>query len=320
MMQLDRITLGRQAKEEGFVRDTFEKVCRLADVLTFIESDSLLVNELALKGGTAVNLMIFDLPRLSVDIDMDFSIDADREKMLEDRSLITERIQKHMAADGYILSQKSKHYHALDSFVYEYENAGGVKDNLKIEINYMLRSHVLPPARQKMKLPWQMGESTVLCVDPIELFAAKVVALLNRTAVRDLYDIYNLQKSGIFGDEEKAMLRKCAVLYNAMTAETTPETFDLDQIDRLTYRQIKTDLLPVLRLGEKFDLEDAQKKTKEYLESFLIPQEEELKFWKEFNRHNYCPELIFSDNDCLERIGHHPMALWKCNKENQKTE
>ena len=33
MMRFDRITLGRQAKELGFVRDTFEKVCRLADVL-----------------------------------------------------------------------------------------------------------------------------------------------------------------------------------------------------------------------------------------------------------------------------------------------
>lgn len=31
MMQLDRLTLGRMAKELGFVRDTLEKVCRLAD-------------------------------------------------------------------------------------------------------------------------------------------------------------------------------------------------------------------------------------------------------------------------------------------------
>ena len=52
MMQFDRISLGRQAKELGFVRDTFEKVCRLADVLTFMESDPLLADCLALKGGS----------------------------------------------------------------------------------------------------------------------------------------------------------------------------------------------------------------------------------------------------------------------------
>ena len=34
-------------------------------------------------------------------------------------------------------------------FVYEYINCGGTKDNLKIEINYMLRCHVLPVARRE---------------------------------------------------------------------------------------------------------------------------------------------------------------------------
>lgn len=71
-MQLDRLTLGRMAKELGFVRDTLEKVCRLADVLKFMEADELLAEAIALKGGTAINLTIFDLPRLSVDIDLDY--------------------------------------------------------------------------------------------------------------------------------------------------------------------------------------------------------------------------------------------------------
>ena len=41
MMQWDRLTLGRMANEMGFQRDTLEKVCRLADVLKFMESDEL---------------------------------------------------------------------------------------------------------------------------------------------------------------------------------------------------------------------------------------------------------------------------------------
>ena len=119
MMQFDRMTLGKKARELGFVRDTFEKVCRLADVLDFIQKDELLSNALALKGGTAINLTIFNLPRLSVDIDMDFSENVPREEMLAIRKQITERISKYMTAAGYHLSQKSKTYHALDSFVYE---------------------------------------------------------------------------------------------------------------------------------------------------------------------------------------------------------
>lgn len=73
MPQFDKITLGRQARELGFVRDTFEKVCRLAEILSFMAQDPVLADSLALKGGTAINLTIFELPRLSVDIDLDFS-------------------------------------------------------------------------------------------------------------------------------------------------------------------------------------------------------------------------------------------------------
>ena len=51
MMQFDRMALGRQAKELGFVRDTFEKVCRLADILKFFEGDDMLSEYLALRGA-----------------------------------------------------------------------------------------------------------------------------------------------------------------------------------------------------------------------------------------------------------------------------
>lgn len=37
-MQLDRLTIGRTAKELGYVRDTLEKVCRLLSVLKFFEN------------------------------------------------------------------------------------------------------------------------------------------------------------------------------------------------------------------------------------------------------------------------------------------
>lgn len=126
MAQFDRLTLGRQAKELGFVRDTFEKVCRLVDVLSLMESDPALRDSLALKGGTAINLVFFDLPRLSVDIDLDFAKNLPRDGMMGEREQITDHIQKYMMAAGYSLSPRSKQYHALDSFVYEYVNAGAL--------------------------------------------------------------------------------------------------------------------------------------------------------------------------------------------------
>ena len=74
------------AKENGFKSETLEKVLRLIDVLNFINKNSDLANYLVLKGGTAINFTIFNLPRLSVDIDLDFSFDGTKEEMLTKRN------------------------------------------------------------------------------------------------------------------------------------------------------------------------------------------------------------------------------------------
>ena len=312
MMQLDRITLGRMAKEMGFVRDTFEKVCRLSEVLKFMETDDLLSKSIALKGGTAINLTIFDLPRLSVDIDLDYCKDVTRETMLADRDVITDKINKYMSANGYVLSPKSKTYHALDSFVYEYMNSGGIRDNLKIEINYMLRCHVLPITRREVNLPWSQDRLTVLSVAPLEIFASKTVALLARTAPRDLYDMHNMVKYRLFDESEEDMLRKCTVFYSAIGAEKPPEKFELDHIGAVSAQQIKRELNPVLRKGEKFDLKLVQKEVRDYLESVMIPTKTEEKFWRAFAEGDYCPELVFEEGRKLQNVLKHPMALWKC--------
>ena len=217
----------------------------------------MLSQTLALKGGTAINLTIFNLPRLSVDIDLDFSQNVGREEMLEKRKDITEKLSKYMKANGYHLSQKSKSYHALDSFVYEYQNTGGMKDNLKIEINYMLRCHILMPTRRKVNLPWSDAEITVLSVAPIEIFASKIVALLNRTAPRDLYDVHNMHQFGLFDESEQDMLRKCVLFYSSIASDTVPQKFSFDSIKAMSQNRMKTDLQPVLRNGAFFELKPA---------------------------------------------------------------
>jgi hypothetical protein len=63
-VELCKRKLGKQAQEFGFTRDTLEKVCRLAEILKHLNTDSLLEKALALKGGTAINLTIFNLSRL----------------------------------------------------------------------------------------------------------------------------------------------------------------------------------------------------------------------------------------------------------------
>lgn len=113
----DKVFLGSKAKELGFNRDTLEKVTRLYDILRFMNTMPLLKKNLALKGGTAINFTMLDLPRLSVDIDLDFVNNCMKEEMLNQRKTINDAIHKYMIREGYELSPKSKSPHSLDSFV-----------------------------------------------------------------------------------------------------------------------------------------------------------------------------------------------------------
>jgi hypothetical protein len=168
--------------------------------------------------------------------------------------------------------------------------------------------------RREVKLPWNQDRLTVLSVAPLEIFASKTVALLSRTASRDLYDMHNMVKYGLFDESEEDMLRKCAVFYSAIGAEEPPSKFDLDHIGKISTQQIKRDLNPVLRKGEKFYLEVVQSEVRDYLASIMMPTEREKGFWREFADGNYCPECIFGESQEFENILNHPMALWKCRK------
>lgn len=63
MPQYSKAEVGRLAQEYGFVRDTLEKVLRLTEILKYFNEHPLLSEHLLLKGGTAINLTVFNLPR-----------------------------------------------------------------------------------------------------------------------------------------------------------------------------------------------------------------------------------------------------------------
>ena len=311
MINFDKRKLGKQAQELGFIRDTLEKVFRLHEILKEINSDPLLGVGLALKGGTAINLTIFNLPRLSVDIDMDYTYNNPREEMLIERQKITESINKYMVMSGYELSPKSKFTHSLDSFVFSYINAADMRDNIKVEINYSMRSHVLPLEQRAIKTLGIMHPFNVNSLSSIEIFASKIVALLTRAAPRDLYDINNMITFGTIEEKEIPILKKCFVFYYAVSGKVVSGDINCNKIGELDEHRIRTDLYPVIRKKERFDLTEAKQRTIDYLSVLTEIDDKEEEFLKSFNRGVYRPDLLFEDPQILERINNHPMAIWK---------
>lgn len=92
MRAYNKIELEKVARETRFIRDNLEKVIRLSNILEFLVSNDDLKGKVVLKGGTAINLTVFDMPRLSVDIDLDYCCNSDKDTMMADRAVIGQEI------------------------------------------------------------------------------------------------------------------------------------------------------------------------------------------------------------------------------------
>ena len=311
MPMYNKVEIGRAAKQHGFVRDTFEKVLRLKEILCYLNEEEYLREHLLLKGGTAINLTVFNLPRLSVDIDMDYTPNDTKEDMLKAREKITTLIKDYMNAEGYQLSKGSRFTHSLDAFYYQYQNAGGNRDMIKIELNYSLRAHILEPVHRRILSEAFDDGMTIRMVAPMEIFAAKGNALISRAAARDLYDWGNMIAENLFEDE-RDMFRKCFVFYATISADTVNSNFDTSAIDSLNFDKIRRDLFPVLSKKENFMLDERKRQAKDYIAELLQLMEPEQEYMDRFIAKEYVPEFLFNDKEIVERIKDHPMAIWKC--------
>ena len=153
------------------------------------------------------------------------------------------------------------------------------------------------------------------CIHPIEIYAAKLCALLSRTTARDLFDVYTLSKYDLFDKEEKQLLKKCFMLEYIAVNNYKLEDMDIERIEKLERQDIKTKLLPTLkdRNPKKSNVDEMKQAVREYLKDILIIGDNIKKFYDKFQKGIYEPELLFDDKEIIERIKEHPMIMWKLN-------
>jgi len=315
MSKYDKHFIDKQARLFGYQSSSFEKVARLIDVLRFLNETQEMQDNLALKGGTAINLTIFNLPRLSVDIDLDFAQNLTKEETKIKRERIKSVLEQHMTAEGYTKSPKSKETHILDSYVYSYMNTAGNTDNIKVEINYSLRCHVLPTEKITIKTADTFSNFEAHTLSPIEIYASKIVAFDDRAAARDLYDLNNMIYYGLFDEQQLEMLRKCAVFYSAITGDIAEQPFTFNKTDSINYHKIKTDLYPMITNKERFDLEVTKERVTSFLQDFMTLNDSEKSFLHQFGLGKFKPEILFNDPQIIERVSGHPMAVWRTSQQ-----
>jgi predicted nucleotidyltransferase component of viral defense system len=164
----------------------------------------------AIKGGTAINFFVRDLPRISVDIDLAYLPVNDRDAALKDISKALKRISAKIERMYPGIRIVQKRFEDSDSLKGMVINKDGI--TVKIEPNLVFRGSVYKPEiRQLSKNAQNLFELTLeICtLAKAELYGGKICAALDRQHPRDLFDINLLFKNESLSDP----IRKAFIVY-----------------------------------------------------------------------------------------------------------
>jgi predicted nucleotidyltransferase component of viral defense system len=155
----------------------------------------------ALKGGTAINLFVRDMPRLSVDIDLTYLPFDDRKTALKEISDALSRIKERVKATIPGISvTPTPQIEGQDVKL----NCQLRQAQIKIEVNTTTRGHIYPARLMQVKESVQesFGKfAAIKVVSHAELFGSKICAALDRQHPRDLFDIHHLLENEGFTDD-----------------------------------------------------------------------------------------------------------------------
>lgn len=305
MFQLTRDELDSFVKQTRFLKNSLEKLFRLLDILSVLKSNPVTKDAFVLKGGTALNLFMLDFPRISFDIDLNYTRFLSRSNMLRDRKLVNSEIQKLFRSEYKI--EITKDVHALTQFAFHYKTMSGSSDMLKLEINYLIRVPILAPQIRRFK-HFNLNIE-FLCLDFQELLSGKIIALLSRYTPRDLFDVYQMVISPLNVDIN--LFRSLLLFYGIVTDMKIFELFKL-KFELITQSDIQNKLAPMLRRGTYPDRNKLVMKTEKFLSPFLALTSEETEALNEFyNTGELDIAILFPQKEIQGKIRISPSLKWK---------
>jgi len=305
--------LTAEAEATGFRPDVLEKVAHLLGLLDALRSHPFLKEKLVLKGGTALNLFIFDVPRLSVDIDLNYVGAEDRESMLAERPKVEQAVQAVFAREGFTVRRMLEE-HAGGKWSLRYENVPGRSGNLEVDVNFMYRVPLWPVTTCDSHPVGTWRATGIPVLDHHELAAGKLAALLARRQARDLFDSHRILR---MNNLDFQRLRIGFVVYGAMNRKdwrtVSPDDLDFDAMD------LARQLIPTLRVNAaEVQAESAEygarlvKECREGLSAVLPFTDSERTFLDLLlDRGVIDPTLLTADESLQRRIRCQPLLDWK---------
>jgi predicted nucleotidyltransferase component of viral defense system len=301
------------AELTGFRAEIVEKVLHLLNLLNVLNSHPYLKGKLALKGGTALNLFVLNIPRLSVDIDLNYVGALDLDKMLSDRPKIEQALHAVFSREGFT-SKRVPDEHAGGKWRLSGPSFTGQSSNLEVDLNFMFR---LPLWDIRYADSHPLGDfqaRNIPVLDLHELAAGKLAALFSRRQARDLFDCHQILR---LGKLDRERLRLGFVVYGAMNRKDWRD-IAVDDV-ALDASELAAQLLPTLHFqaikGHGSPVEYGTRLVNECREvlSVVLPfTEAEREFLcRLLDKGKVAPELLTTDPSLQHRIQKQPLLEWK---------
>ena len=312
-MKISRKDVLSIAESVGFKANMVEKVIYLLNLLNTINSHPFLKGKLVLKGGTALNLFVFNVPRLSIDIDLNYTGTETRENLPEARTKTDKALKAVFEREGFIVKRLPEE-HAGGKWRLSYQSYTGQPGILEIDVNFMFRTSLWNIKRMDSYAFGNYQAVNIPILDIHELAAGKLAALFARHQARDLYDTNLLLKNK---ELNITQLRVAFVVFGALNRKDW-RTITLNDI-LFDSAELEKKLVPVLHKNAipektkvKLFTEHLTKECQKQLSLILPFNKNELEFLdKILERGEIEPALITDDIELQTRIKKHPMLLWK---------
>jgi predicted nucleotidyltransferase component of viral defense system len=309
-MNPSREYLQHCSTQTGYQIGPLEKVVRLGEMAEDIGRHPFLGKVLVLKGGTVLNLCFGPPKRLSVDLDFNYIGSLERAKMLEDRPRVEKAISELSKRRGY-RAQRSADAHAGRKIYLNYRSVMGQDDRIEVDLNHIFRLPLTEPELREMWQPGELDRPNVRVVGLEELLVGKLLALLDRGAARDIWDVAN------FSAETTEMLhsrqfRRHFIALSAILDHPLP-TYTKERLKGiLTDRAVSEHLAPMLATREPPRSIEIVGRAWGVVQRLLALDPNEKEYIAAIQGGELRPQLLFADgSETFKRIAEHPAILWK---------
>jgi len=174
-----------------------EQVDLLLQVIPYVAKEKMF----ALKGGTAINLFVRDMPRLSVDIDLTYlPLNSRHEALAEiEQGLNRIKIDIEKNINGVKINTVP-----LNGKTDVKLNCQGQNAQIKIEVNTITRGNIFPTKLMQLvdSVQDEFGKfAAINVVSLAELYGGKICAAIDRQHPRDIFDVKLLFENEGFNDD-----------------------------------------------------------------------------------------------------------------------